>query len=76
MSAFPRRLRALGSLFLVALAASACVGPNVRVPAVASKPGWGGVPLAGRTLSDVRAVEAAVSPTPPLARHGKPGWGR
>jgi len=76
MAKLAHRLGALGSLFLVACAASGCVGPNTRVQGGASKPGWGGVPQTERLLTSTRAVEAALSPTPPLARRGKPGWGR
>lgn len=63
-------------LFLLVSAAGACVGPNTSVPAVASKPGWGGVPLAGRTVTNARVVEAALRPASPPTRMGKPGWGR
>jgi hypothetical protein len=67
----PLRLAACLALALC----SACQAPPRGGPAVSSQPGWGWRSVPEEARMTVRAVPAAASPSRPVNRLWKPGWG-
>lgn len=63
-------------LLLVIGLACAWASPRSGAMTVSSKPGWGRVFSPEEEKMTVRAVPAAATPSRPVTRLGRPGWGR
>jgi hypothetical protein len=72
---FARMKKAL-ALLSIALACAGCSAPKASSFAGAPHPGWGRRDSSAEERMSVRAVPAAASPSVPITRLAKPGWGR